>query len=90
MMKRTYITQASNKMLNEWTLPKMLKVAKQEENIRKARQSFYTGGFPHEKEGQDGQSPAGSISKNSQIRAYGSTRPSAVLTNQRKVEVSGF
>ena len=38
VMRRTYITEAQNKMLSEWTLPKMIVKAKIEERAERARQ----------------------------------------------------
>ena len=36
LMRRTYITEASIKMINDWTLPKMLEIAKEEQKLQKA------------------------------------------------------
>lgn len=33
LMRRNFLTQAQNLMLSEWTLPKMLKIANEEEKM---------------------------------------------------------
>ena len=38
-MKRTFIMEAQNKVISEWTLPKMLEIAKRQEKEEKELQS---------------------------------------------------
>lgn len=35
-MRRTFITEAQNKLINDWTLPKMLEIAKEEQKKEEA------------------------------------------------------
>ena len=37
LMKRSFITESQNKMIREWTLPKMLIIAKDEERNERER-----------------------------------------------------